>query len=86
MLISPEKWRSKLKCINSDNPLYSLVPLYVNQDNRDWMRGLNKIAHANNQNTIYVSKENQINLPIINQQILDVYFSYLEKMGFLIQN
>ncbi|WED43930.1 amino acid adenylation domain-containing protein [Legionella cardiaca] len=83
-LLPPQKWREKLtKEINPANALYSLLTLYINQDDNDWMKGLNKISHANNQNTHYAFKENNMEFPLINQQLLDTYFSFLEQKGFL---
>jgi amino acid adenylation domain-containing protein/thioester reductase-like protein len=83
-LCSPKKWRDLLvKKMTPDNALYSLITLYINQNNRDWMDGLKKISAANNQNTLHALKENKMQFPLIDQNILNIYFNYLEQTGFL---
>lgn len=83
-LCSPKKWRAVLaKEATPDNALYSLITLYINQDNNDWMDRLKKISVANNQNTLHAVKENKLTFPLIDQHMLTTYFNYLEQTGFL---
>lgn len=83
-LCSPKKWRNILaKEATHENALYSLITLYINQNDNDWMDGLKKISVANNQNTLHAFKENNMNFPLIDQNILNTYFNYLEQTGFL---
>lgn len=83
-LCSPKKWRAILaKEATPDNALYSLITLYINQNDNDWMDNLKKIAVANNQNTLHAFKENKMKFPLIDQHRLTIYFNYLEKIGFL---
>ncbi|KTD11238.1 amino acid adenylation domain-containing protein/thioester reductase domain-containing protein [Legionella jamestowniensis DSM 19215] len=85
-LLPPNEWRAKLsKEIDSQNTLYSLLTLYINQNDNDWMKALNKISHANNQNTHYAFRENNMEFPLVNSQLLDIYFSFLEQKGFLMK-
>ena len=83
-LCSPKKWRELLaKDATPENALYSLITLYINQNDNDWMDNLKKIAAANNQNTLHAFKENKMKFPLIDQHMLTTYFNYLEKTGFL---
>lgn len=82
-LCSSKQWKNILsKEIAPNNALYSLLTLYINKNDNDWMNSL-KISDANNQNTLHAFKENKMKFPLINEQLLNTYFSYLEQTGFL---
>jgi amino acid adenylation domain-containing protein/thioester reductase-like protein len=83
-LIDPILWKEEhLKFINKDNALYSLYPLYINTPQGDWMKGLSTISNANNYNTSKAFDEMGQLAPTINTSLLDTYFGYLERQGFL---
>lgn len=81
---SSEHWQGLLlNEVTTENTLYSLLSLYINQEDKDWMKGLNNIAQAHNQNTLYAVNENKMAFPCINKRLLDIYFNFLESSGFL---
>lgn len=83
-LIEPLKWKHEhLQYINDDNALYSLYPLYINERDEDWMKGLSAISRANSYNTNNAFNEAGQKMPTLNKHLLDVYFDFLEKEGFI---
>lgn len=83
-LISPNAWQKKLLTeMSPESTLYSLLTLYINQSDNVWMEKLDRISSANNQNTHYAFQANGMKFPFINKQLLDNYFNFLEKRGFL---
>jgi amino acid adenylation domain-containing protein/thioester reductase-like protein len=83
-LIPAKKWKDCfLKKISQDNTLYALYALYINGDDLDWMNALYNISSANNNNMLNAFNECNLEPPKINYQLLNIYFSFLEKKGFL---
>lgn len=83
-LVPANEWKNiHLKKIDKNNALYALYALYVNISDSDWMKGLSNISGANNHNTFKAFKEHQLRPPLINEQLLGVYFDYLEQEGFI---
>ena len=83
-LIPAKKWKDCfLKKISQDNTLYALYALYINREDLDWMNSLYNISSANNHNMLNAFNKCNLELPEINYQLLNIYFSFLEKKGFL---
>lgn len=77
------QWKEQLKSISPSNALYPLLPLYLKGDNSDWMKGLSKIIGANSRNTKQIMQKNNSEFPKINETLLNTYFNFIEKKGFL---
>ena len=83
-LIDPEQWKKEhVRFINEDNALYSLYSLYINSQDDDWMKGLATISRANSYNTNNAFNETGQTMPYLDKELLDTYFNYLEKEGFI---
>lgn len=83
-LVEPTQWKEiHLKSIDKDNALYTLYPLYVNNQQGDWMKGLSTISKAYSYNTSNAFDKFCQTAPQINESLLNIYFNYLEQQGFI---
>ena len=83
-IIPKNEWRIKhLSKINKHNALYSLIPLYISGETSKNTQEQIKELKIRNTNTINVSKTLLLTCPLIDDNILEVYFRFLYKTNFL---
>ena len=83
-LIDPEQWKQEhVRFIKEDNALYHFYSLYVNSEGEDWMKGLATISRANSYNARNAFNGAEQIVPPLDKSLLDIYFNYLEKEGFI---
>lgn len=76
-LLEPNKWKSLLSKISSENALFPLLSIYLSEDTEHFR---NKTAR--NLNTLSTLKKLNKAFPTITDERLEIYFKYLEDHGF----
>jgi hypothetical protein len=83
--ISYDQWREKLLNITQGSlghPLYSLVPFFPARQAQE-ENSNSGFLQLDNQNVINGLVKTSINCPSIDNQLLEIYFSYLMEQGFM---
>ncbi|MBW4635043.1 MAG: amino acid adenylation domain-containing protein [Iphinoe sp. HA4291-MV1] len=84
--ILPDKWRAELISIadhSSENAAYSLLPLFSEKTFKELISDEFSSVQFDCQNTLDGLAGTSIVCPPINDQLLDTYFSYFTRIGFL---
>jgi thioester reductase-like protein len=83
-ILPDSEWRSHLLNINSDNAIFPLLPLYLDNNglysDTSSEHSLNKYQDYN---AYSIFEDLKMSSPKIENNLLSIYFSYLHKCGFL---
>lgn len=83
-LISSSAWlKNYLAKIDTQNAIYPIYSLYINQDTSEWTKDLSKITQSECENTQKTLKNYKISIQSMSTDNLDAHFNYLDKNGFL---
>lgn len=83
-LISSAVWlKNDLAKIDTQNAIYPIYSLYVNQSTSEWMKDLSKITQSECKNTKNALNKYKISIQSMSKDTLDTHFNYLDENGFL---
>lgn len=84
LIVNSNEWKNLyLKNIKEDNALFSLLTLYMDSMESDWMKRLENVTSSHNKNSNIAFKKLNLIPPEINNKLLDLYFNFLDQEGFI---